>query len=300
MDTFRIPATIQEMVSELNGLDQLLTAKGWQRIGIVYAWTEAPAGAGRPVNSGDRPNNKLSIQAFADLGIYGLSDPKTVRRLRGDWVWALEHGGWDGELATAAARNLKPGDVATLPSLDVRTHAETMGKFREGLRWSAEDTDAITSVETLLDRRPAVREAIKETFITETVIEDAVLVRRLEDAFVQKAGQDTELAHRVFRSYGEHHGAPKMPKPAPTAADLGLSDYVYTAIQKEVNRGLPRLLDYLSARTAAEYPNTREVAQEEIDGLENGVSLLRQCQDKIREAVGIDVDTVFNRLVGKE
>ncbi|MBA2633833.1 MAG: hypothetical protein H0U86_12690, partial [Chloroflexi bacterium] len=62
--TIQIPASLDEAVSNLNGLAALLTAKQWERAAIVFAFTTDEAN-GR----GNRgTSTALSARAFAELG----------------------------------------------------------------------------------------------------------------------------------------------------------------------------------------------------------------------------------------
>jgi hypothetical protein len=98
--TVAIPATIEEAVGALNGIDALLTAKGWERAAIVYAFTED----GQGNNQHRRKTvNALTISEFADLGIAGLTTRETVALYRNAW---LEKGD----------PNISPGDTVTLPT----------------------------------------------------------------------------------------------------------------------------------------------------------------------------------------
>lgn len=98
MPRINIPVSIEDAKSSLNGLGSLLQAKEWERAAIVYAFT-GPNGPTRP--------RTLSLRAFADLGIVGLTNKDTVAEYRKAWESAMEDG------APAAA----PGDVITVPNL---------------------------------------------------------------------------------------------------------------------------------------------------------------------------------------
>lgn len=102
--SIRIPASIDEAVSSLNGLAALLTAKQWERAAIVYAFTE-------PGNGGPRTGldqGQLSLREFAELGISGLRRRERVSAYRDAWQSAIDQG---------KARALNPGNVAELPDL---------------------------------------------------------------------------------------------------------------------------------------------------------------------------------------
>lgn len=84
-----IPATIEEVVGRLNGLDQLLTAKRWERAAIVFAFTRNDdKGGGAPGVREHRSNSRpvLGIKEFARLDIAGLTTFDTVARYRNAWA----------------------------------------------------------------------------------------------------------------------------------------------------------------------------------------------------------------------
>ena len=103
----RIPATTEVLTGTLNGLIGMIAKGGWFTAAAVYAWTEP----GKPhFASGEKsPDDRLTIAAFAALGIRGLSSRDTVRKFRSAWARAVERG-W--------ADPVKPGDFVRLPDQD--------------------------------------------------------------------------------------------------------------------------------------------------------------------------------------
>lgn len=100
--TVVIPTTIKKATDALNGIDSLLTAKGWERAAIVYAFTTNEMGRGDKVaNTGDF---KLPVKRFAALGINGLKSHTTVESYRQAWI--------DGK----GDLTIKPGDTVKLPT----------------------------------------------------------------------------------------------------------------------------------------------------------------------------------------
>lgn len=79
MKTIQIPATVEEAASELNGIHELLTAKGWAKAALVAAFTEKKAG-----NKSGNPD-LLSFRSFCELGINGLRDQGTVAYYAAAW-----------------------------------------------------------------------------------------------------------------------------------------------------------------------------------------------------------------------
>jgi hypothetical protein len=146
MTQVTIPASIKDARASLNGLDKLLTAKGWERAAIVYAFT----GADKPGPKGDRMDTQtISVREFAALGIAGLTDKNTVAEYRRAWG---EHGTPD----------IRPGDTVTLPidpwppgTIDHKrgSHA-TVSEHRE---WMARNPDQVAQAAKAI---PAVGEAV--------------------------------------------------------------------------------------------------------------------------------------------
>jgi hypothetical protein len=270
--TIQIPETIDAARVRLDGIESLLTATEWERAAIVWAFTEDGTN-GRPSDRKPSALSRFSAEEFAALGIQGLRSGYAVRRYRR---------AWSDEVGEAT---IAPGDRVVLPVGPFphsRNHID--GTASDGIR------------DNLYEDTPPERQA---EAVQKILARNAEVARRVENGFVQKAGQDTELAHRVYRAYGEHHPTPIKEKPAPSSADLGFGSEVYERV-RTAQKFLPPLLDYITARLEAEYPKTQEVMQEEIDGLEKAKGLIDQYIDKIRETAGVDVDTVFNRLVGRE
>jgi hypothetical protein len=99
--TVAIPATIEEAVGALTGIDALLTAKGWERAAIVYAFTANQQGSQTDQR---KVADRLGVNEFARLGIAGLTTKDTVAYYRSCWL----EGGGDP--------NIGAGDTVTLPT----------------------------------------------------------------------------------------------------------------------------------------------------------------------------------------
>ncbi len=105
--SIRIPASLDEAKASLNGLGALLTAKQWERAAIVYAFTEPGNGQGRQQPLTEF-RQRLSIAAFAELGITGLRNREQVSNNRKAWQSAID----DGQAVA-----VQPGDDVELPNL---------------------------------------------------------------------------------------------------------------------------------------------------------------------------------------
>jgi hypothetical protein len=160
----QVPASLDEAISNLNGLAALLTAKQWERAAIVYAFTEP--GSGGPRTGHDQ--DQLSFREFADLNIAGLRSKSRVQAYRGAWQAAIDRGG---------AKVINPGDATSLPELPwedffvdpaptpvvqesaFRAVVRDPERFREALR--DEPEIAVQLARQVVDT-PAVRFAVEE------------------------------------------------------------------------------------------------------------------------------------------
>jgi hypothetical protein len=111
--TCDVPATIEDararltaLAGEIGALAQLLTAAGWYRAAVVYAFTYE-AGQGARTDLSARKPNKLTPAELARQGIFGLRSKASVYELRGHWKTAIARG-W--------AVHVEPGDAVALPT----------------------------------------------------------------------------------------------------------------------------------------------------------------------------------------
>jgi hypothetical protein len=276
MSRIQIPETIEAATTALNGIDTLLTAKGWERSAIVWAftyeegsnWWSASANAG-----------KLTCEEFAALGIHGLSSAPTVLRIRRYWQHAIKKE--FGEPVT-------PGSFVDLP--DPTRHRYP------GTHLAAEDQPADSG--RLVDRlRQDAPPKAKFSAIQEVITSDSEVGKLMDDAFVRRCGEDHVLAGRVFRAYAEHNVTPEeVLKPVKLWADMGFGSSIY----EKVRLGNQKLERYLLGIAAhRDHPDIIAIVQTEIDDLEKAEGLIRTFADKLRASIGVDADAVFNRLVGR-
>ena len=84
MGTINIPASIEQAVDVLVGVEALLRAKEWERAAIVAAFvTVSEQGVG--ANQVGKVKTDLSPAEFADLGIAGLKSKNTVQEYAKRW-----------------------------------------------------------------------------------------------------------------------------------------------------------------------------------------------------------------------
>ena len=67
---FKVPATFT-VPDTIEGVRGLMTARGWQKAGIVYAYTRND-GRGRPSKKLGESPQLMTLTEFAALGITGL------------------------------------------------------------------------------------------------------------------------------------------------------------------------------------------------------------------------------------
>lgn len=82
MSTFTIPASLDEAVGQLEGIERLLTAKRWERAAILAAFVEI----GEHGENRHTKRTLLSSRQFAALGIAGLKSHMTVREYVRRWL----------------------------------------------------------------------------------------------------------------------------------------------------------------------------------------------------------------------
>jgi hypothetical protein len=171
----QIPKTIEAAKAELGGIDALLTAKGWQRAAIVYAFTRNGQGERSDLTSAESRRGSLTISEFAALGIKGLTGRDTVRLYRDLWA---EHGQPAG-----------PGDSVELPDLPFPPTAQGTPHV---LSDSASLEQKANTLTTLLEDaevrargvrklKPAQREAVVDAVVDVIAEEAAVSSDDAED-----------------------------------------------------------------------------------------------------------------------
>lgn len=205
-----IPASIDDAIGKLEGIESLLTAKGWERAAIVYAFTEERPAGNQPRQMAN--SRHLSISDFADLGIAGLRTRDTVRRYRNAWI----AGGGDP--------NIKPGDNVELPEGDFPP--EKRQPRIEVSPGSSPDT-AVQAIKTMnLEQRTAALRALvsddaiagerkaeavllamSDQYVTEEVAtfiaSSPVAMRRLEKAMRTKRNREIPEIERTTETLSD-------------------------------------------------------------------------------------------------
>lgn len=120
-----IPASIEEAVSKLNGIERLLMATEWEKAAIIAAFVAAEESGGRP--KATTSSRFLNVTQFAALGITGLRSKDTVRRYVEAW----------GDRAKPL-----PGHVVVLPTVEfptVKTKAQDIAQQPGAVAKAMED-----------------------------------------------------------------------------------------------------------------------------------------------------------------
>ena len=83
--------TEAELSDRLAGIERLMTAKGWERAAIVWAFTtDGRHGARTDLDSVGKPAEfPVSPTEFARLGFHGLRDRENVANYRKAWTDAI-------------------------------------------------------------------------------------------------------------------------------------------------------------------------------------------------------------------
>lgn len=266
--TIMIPATIEEAKIALGGLGALLTAKGWERAAIVYAFTKETR-AGRPRKGKSSEITQLSCNDFAKLGIHGLRGGQAVREHRANWEEAMANG-WVEAVA--------PGDEVVLPAEPYPPSPRKTGAVR------------LDPTATAAENAAAIRSAINaHPDLADEVDKDAI----------QRIGKDTKKYARATRVHQEHHPKPDK-KDKATGTDLlwmtRLGEAIYASVQNH-HRDVRRLAEYIGSHMPIP-DQFRTEMQEVRDDLSKSIRLIREYDDLIAEAMGEEsIDAVARRLL---
>jgi len=271
MTRFSIPLTVADVLVALESTGRTISQKRWERAAMVYAITYEPGTVPQP------PGGWLCSE-LAERQIFGLMSPDTVYRYRRNWQWAIDNG---------MAQPASLGQVVTLPTIDYpansreKADGEPSDGIRDNLFADTPPERQREAIQRVLERNPTV----------------AALV---EEDFVEKAAHDSRLMAKIEHRYAEEHPIPVQPYREPGAEAMFFGNAIAEAVRLELERGLHRVVDFLRRRHQENPILAREEANEEIEDLERAVTLIRDAQTELRQAVGVNVDATFARLVGQE
>src|SRR5262245_14678150 len=160
MTTVKMPASLDEAVTSLSGIDNLLRSKEWEKSAIVATFVELRTSrGGDPATNAKSRIGRLSPLEFAKLGITGLRTADTVRVYVQNW---LDYN--DGKYPT-------PGKAVVLPDRKWPPQDENLGS-----RLSVDPQKAIQQIidkhgaQVIAEaaRRPEVAAAIHDDFEAST------------------------------------------------------------------------------------------------------------------------------------
>jgi len=178
--TVVIPTTIKKATDALNGIDSLLTAKGWERAAIVYAFTHGHDKPGQPKRIAE-PGNTLSTVQFAKLGINGLTKPDTVRSYRQAW----EEGKGDTDI--------KPGATVKLPTIGFppSDNDEVRKRVRVEPGSSPEQIERAVETMTPAQRKTAIKKLVEvePEIVADVVSDDRATFSSAADMYEEKAAR---------------------------------------------------------------------------------------------------------------
>lgn len=245
--TIQIPATIEEAMTKLGGLGKLLTAKGWERAAIVYAFA-APGKAGRPSASRKKSIaiDRLTFREFAEQGIYGLRSQPAVGMHWTCWQEAIDKG-WVQAVA--------PGDEVVLPTQEYPPTA-TGAPHLISRRMSP--SEKVQAVKKLMDQEPEFADALDKDAVT-------------------RIGGDAKKFAQASRVHQEHFPSPEKPEPPThlagslTLAEFMLGIHTYVDLKK---KDVEQLRAYVRAHKPLSHLD-RESVQMGLDALEMTIADIR-------------------------
>lgn len=274
-----IPDTIEAATAALGGIDRLLTAKGWEKAAIVYAFTRdgerGPGGSGKTVKS-----DSFSCSEFAALGINGLRAPRTVRMYREAWQLAIEEG-W--------AKAVEPGDMALLPPEfwpdgrldDDGSPLKTFPPMRQSTNGIDEDVQAGSSPE-------------RKAKAVEKLLADPAVRKAAESVMVEMLSESSTSTYQVNRRYLDKHPVPAKPQPTPDQvrwnAMIGLGGDLYVRVQRG-SEGMQTLVDWLH-ESRLRSDEERECIRENVRDLRKAANLLNEYAERIEDAFGEQVEAL--------
>lgn len=161
----RIPSTLDGARERLAQIEGIVTAKGWERAAIVWAFAAN--------NIVGENTHKISFREFAALGIAGLQGHQAVAKYHDAWQAAIDNG---------KANSVRPGEQIEVPDLPwpypSRYEQEHLTDENRAAIEAAvgEAGPAVGSVARIIDQPSAVAAAIrandKLAVVAETALRD--------------------------------------------------------------------------------------------------------------------------------
>jgi len=162
MTQVKMPASLDEAVGALGGIDRLLQAQEWERAAIVATFVRLPGSGAHNHQKAD--NRFLSPNEFAALGINGLRNHETVRMYVRRWV----------ELA---GQHPQPGEKILLPNekwppADRGTDGYDSAEGAERTISKIIDKHGATPLRNAIGNLPREKRAEMESELIESAIEN--------------------------------------------------------------------------------------------------------------------------------
>jgi hypothetical protein len=279
MITIQSPKTVEAAIGRIGELSGILAAGPWERAALIHAVTHDPEVsvnqfAARRLSSVGKQSSSQLAETFKRLGVRGLTSQESISRHRRNWQQALD---------TGIAQPFSLGEPIVIQEVDypesrVRADGSPIESVRDLLYEDTPPEKQFEAVQRVMERNPEV-------------------AKRVEDAFVQKAGRNPSLHNRVRTTYEEFHPIPIQPeRPSSLFNTTGFGAFVYGAVER-LRPNLDSLVQALAAQRGGEH--TAEMARDVIDTLEKTKRLIEEYEDAIRTAAGISYDETFERLMGR-
>lgn len=166
-----IPFSLDEAIERLVAIEGIVTARGWERAAIVWAFTLPD-----DVDQVGTIPQKISFRAFAARRIAGLRDHHTV---------AKYHDAWQAAIDSGDAKPVVPGDRIEIPDLPwphpAYKEARLGGDRRAAIEAVVgESGPSVASVAQVMEQPSAIAAAIRANPELAAIAEQAVRDRRRE------------------------------------------------------------------------------------------------------------------------
>lgn len=295
MTTIKIPSTIEEATDKLASLDGLITAREWERAGIVSAFVRK-GHAGRPAIGAS--SLQFTIREFCSRRVPGLSDRRAVSRYLDAWAAAVADG---------HAVEVEPGTKVKVP--DVPWADYFVGSdiaITDAITDAAETEGAgATKVADIVKNKKAMAAAIK----ADPAVARAALEAVSPSVIAEAVANDPAVARAVLRN---PQAREQMEDEDAAAADRHVqTERMHETHRKEdAKRTGIRAIQTMGAlasarkklREALDEAKYVEFNEEETDLINNELSLTHKTLDlldlRFGGTSGIDWDAELVKLEG--
>lgn len=236
----QIPASLDEAVTTLGGLDRLLTAKRWERAAIVAAFVTLSEGKGKRNVTSD-----ISPVEFAALGIAGLTSKNTVAEYVRRWL----------EQRPAP----RPGEKVDLDGLPEWSKPDPGTRYEPG---------TAGAVKRITDQPATVAKALEDPVFAEKVAEQASSVAKAV------TGAAIDKADRARKDEWADKAKTSKAKQAKAKKDRHSARYI--AADALIARARKAVIDVVGEIQGVAFTDEeRELLAAEVTRLESVLSLVR-------------------------